>query len=141
MRKWLQALLLVLFLLPSCEKEPFPSYVGTWRYASSEPDLGPAYEQSWVMVNRAWAYTIYDAPTGLLYVGDSEDFRTHGQEVALTVGSGDKSRTFVCRVLRLKGGELVGETESLTGVTTRIRFVRISKGFKYPDGWLDALAG
>ena len=117
-------LLACLLPLASCEREEVPSYVGTWLYASSEPDLGPAYAGSYVTVDKKWNYTYYDAPSGRLVSGEASDFTHDGLVITLTSQTEDGPVTYVAELQYLKEDKMIVQTESVNGTPTRIVFVR-----------------
>lgn len=106
----------------SCVKETEPSYVGTWLYESSDPDLGSAYHDSTVYVARNGEYEFYDGGTGSRFSGDSNDFAHEWLTVTLSAHNDTEQRTYVATVRMLKGGKLVVETASVNGVLTLITF-------------------
>lgn len=121
------AILFVIGILTfvSCTKEQKPSYVGTWQYESSEPDLGPAYLMSVVTVAANGDYTFFDGGTGSSFSGEFGDFVHDGLTITLNAHNDSERRTYVATVKMLKGGKMVVETESVNGVVTLIVFRRL----------------
>ena len=124
----LLALLCALFLLAACYEYEVPSYVGEWRYESSEPDLGPEYAGSWVRVDKNWNYLFFDAPSGQRFSGDGTDF-THGEGLVITLTTTNDSETRVYEVelQYLKEGRMKVKTSSVNGVPTVIHFYRVQR--------------
>ena len=127
MKKKLTILLFTALALAGCRKEEPRSYVGTWNYLDSTPDLGPAYEDSWVKVDKNYNYSFYDAPSGKTVEGTYEDFAYEGLTITLTPAAeyGFPSITF--KLTRLKDDLMVVETSDVgEGDPTTIRFSRVS---------------
>jgi len=120
----LPGILAGLLSLVSCVDDEVPSYVGTWRYESSEPDLGPAYAGSYVTVDRRWNYRYYDAPSELLVSGKAEDFSHEGMSITLTSRTEDGTRIYVAELLYLKDDKMIVQTASVNGTPTKIHFFR-----------------
>ena len=122
------ALLCALFLAAACVPYEIPSYVGEWRYESSEPDLGPGYADSWVQVDKDWNYTFYDAPTGQQFSGSGKDFsHAEGLTVILTTTNDSGTRVYEAELQFLKDDKMVVKTSSVNGVPTVIRFKRVKR--------------
>lgn len=124
-RSGILALLCALFLAAACIPYEVPSYVGEWRYESSEPDLGPAYADSWVRVDKDWNYLFYDAPTGQRFTGEGKDFSHDGLTVILTTANDSGTRVYEAELQFLKDDKMVVKTSSVNGVPTVIRFYRV----------------
>lgn len=121
----LSAILACLFFLPcSCNREEEPSYVGTWHYDSSTPELGEEYRDSWFTVDRRWNYTIYDAPSGQTFSGRGTDIIHDGMTITITLSSDTGTRSYVSTLTYLKDGLMKVETSSVNGTPTEIRFNR-----------------
>ena len=120
------ALLCALFLLAGCFYYEVPSYVGEWHYESSDPDLGPGYEDSWFQLERNYNYVIYDAPSGQRFSGEGKDFK-HGEglTVTLTTSNDSGSRVYEAKLKYLKEGKMTVETSSVNGIPTVIHFYRV----------------
>ncbi len=111
-------------LAVSCVPYEEPSYVGTWRYESSEPDLGPGYADSYVEVDKKWNYTFYDAPTGQYFSGSGQDFAHDGLTVILTATNDSETRIYEAEMQFLKDDKMIVKTASVNGTPTVIRFYR-----------------
>lgn len=122
MRKLAAILAICLAFSISCTKESDPSYVGTWMYESSDPDLGPEYIDSWVTINKKGEYEFFDGGTGSSFSGDFKDFKNDGLAVTLSAHNDSEERVFVATVKRLKDGKMTVETDSVNGVMTLINF-------------------
>jgi len=118
------ALSCLVLLLGSCRQEEIPSYVGTWHYAGSTPELGEAYSGSWVELDRRWNYTFYDAPSGQSFSGTAEDFQHDGMVITLTASNELGTRTYVATLKYLKEDLMKVESSSVNGTMTEIRFTR-----------------
>lgn len=120
------ALFLAFCLLASvsCAKEEEPSYVGTWWYEKSEPDLGPGYRDSRVSIKANGEYEFFDGGTGRSFSGDAGDFMHDGMTITLSAHNDTEQRTYVAVVRRLKGGVMVVETDSVNGILTLITFLK-----------------
>lgn len=112
----------ILLLAVSCKKEEIPSYVGTWLYSCSNPDLGPEYKDSYVRVEKNWDYEFYDGGTGMKFSGDGLDFSADGLTITLNAHNDDVSVVFVATVTYLKGGKMKVVTDSVNGMMTEIEF-------------------
>lgn len=125
MRKFLVCLLLLAAF--ACTPYEVPSYVGKWVYAKSEPDLGAAYADSWVTVDRQWNYTFYDAPSGQTFSGEANDFSYEGMTITLVTVNETETRTYVAELQFLKDDRMVVKTSSVNGTPTVIYFTRVSR--------------
>ena len=127
MKKWLIILLLSTLVFAGCRKEEPLSYVGTWNYLDSTPDLGPAYADSWVTVEKNYDYKFYDAPSGKTVEGTYRDFAHEGLTITLTPAAEYEFPCFTFKLTRLKDDLMVVETYDLgEGDPTTIRFSRVS---------------
>ena len=111
-------------LVASCVPYEEPSYVGNWRYESSEPDLGPGYADSYVELDKKWNYTFYDAPTNQYFSGSGQDFTYDGLTVILTATNGSGTRVYEAELQFLKEDKMIVKTTSVNGTPTVIRFYR-----------------
>ncbi|MCR4860175.1 MAG: hypothetical protein K5910_05895 [Bacteroidales bacterium] len=130
--KRLPVLLLAIFLgifLPACQPEEVPSYVGKWLYSGSEPDLGDDYDGSYVIVDRLWEYSFYDAPSGQTFSGTGRDFVHEGLQITLTASNDYETRIYVVQLQFLKEDRMVVQTASVNGTPTEIRFTRDPHSF------------
>lgn len=125
MRKFLVCLLLLAAF--ACTPYEVPSYVGKWVYAGSEPELGAAYADSWVTVDRQWNYTFYDAPSGQTFSGEAKDFSYEGMTITLVTVNETETRTYVAELQFLKDDRMVVKTSSVNGTPTVIYFTRVSR--------------
>lgn len=123
MRRILLGLLLLLSAF-ACMPDEVPSYVGTWHYVRSEPDLGAAYADSYVTLDRQWNYTIYDAPSGQTFSGSGQDFSWEKTVITLTVVNEVETRTYTAELQYLKQDWMIVKTSSVNGVETIIEFSR-----------------
>ena len=127
MKKWLIILFMTALALAGCRKEEPRSYEGTWTYLDSTPDLGPAYAESWVKVDRDYNYSFYDAPSGKTVEGTYNDFAYEGLTVTMTPPAKYEFPSFNFKLTRLKDDLMVVETYDLgEGNPTTIRFSRVS---------------
>lgn len=122
--KYALYLLTVLLMLPGCQKNGLRSYEGMWIYESSQPDLGAAYEGSWVKVSDVMDYAFYDSCTDSRFSGKSSDMSHNGLDVTLHASNGNEERVYNVSLVRLKEGVMVVDTDSVNGIMTTIRFVR-----------------
>ena len=126
MKKWLIVFLFAALALAGCRKEEPLSYVGTWNYLDSTPDLGPAYADSWVTVEKNYDYKFYDAPSGKTVEGTWEDYHHEGLTITLTPAQEYDFPPFTFKLTRLKDDLMVVETYDLgEGDPTTIRFSRV----------------
>lgn len=125
LRSLFLALLCALLLPAACVPYEIPSYMGEWRYESSEPDLGPEYADSWVRVDEDWNYLFYDAPSGQRFSGEGKDFSNDGMIIILTTTNESGTRVYEAELQYLKDDKMVVKTSSINGVPTVIRFYRV----------------
>lgn len=122
----LHILLLALFLFSGCSKEETPSYVGRWEYLDSDPDLGPAYKESYLEVQKNWNFTFYDAPSGKTVSGTPDDFTNEGLTITMTPAPKYDFPTITFKLTRLKDNLMEVETEDVgEGHPTTIHFSRV----------------
>lgn len=126
MKKLLFGLLLLLSVF-ACEPDEVPSYVGTWRIVSSEPDLGVAYADSYMTLDRQWNYTIYDAPTGQTFSGSGQDFSWEKMVITLKVVNEEETRTYTAELQYLKRDRMIVKTSSVNGIETVIELTRVPR--------------
>lgn len=126
MKKLLFGLLLLLSAF-ACEPDEVPSYVGTWRIVSSEPDLGVAYADSYMTLDRQWNYTIYDAPTGQTFSGSGQDFSWEKMVITLKVVNEEETRTYTAELQYLKRDRMIVKTSSVNGIETVIELTRVPR--------------
>lgn len=127
MKNFPHILLLILLLASGCRKEETPSYVGRWEYLDSQPDLGPAYAQSWFTVTKNMDYSFYDAPSGKTVEGTWEDFLHEGLTITLTPAEEYDFPSFTFKLTRLKDNLMEIETTDIgEGDPTTIHFSRVS---------------
>lgn len=126
MKKLLFGLLLLLSVF-ACEPDEVPSYVGTWRIVSSEPDLGVAYADSYMTLDRQWNYTIYDAPTGQTFSGSGQDFSWEKMVITLKVVNEEETRTYTAELQYLKQDRMIVKTSSVNGIETVIELTRVPR--------------
>ena len=123
------AALIAVTITTSCEEEHVPSYVGTWVYLDSEPDLGEAYKESYVTVTKDFDYIFYDAPSGTTVKGTRDDFSHKGFTITLTPDEKYGSQAYVAYLRYLKNNLMVVETSSVNGELTTIRFSRLEGSY------------
>ncbi|MBR4775624.1 MAG: hypothetical protein IK008_05965 [Bacteroidales bacterium] len=127
MKKWLIILCFAALAFAGCRKEEPRSYQGTWNYLDSTPDLGPAYADSWVKVDKNYNYSFYDAPSGKTVEGGNQDFTYEGLNITLSPAAKYEFPSFTFKLTRLKDDLMVVETYDLgEGNPTTIRFSRVS---------------
>jgi len=114
-------------LATACVPYEVPSYVGEWRYESSEPDLGPDYADSFVRVDKDWNYLFYDAPTGQRFTGEAKDFSHDGMVVTLTATNESGTRIYEAELQFLKEDKMIVKTSSVNGIETVIHFYRVTR--------------
>lgn len=112
-----------------CEEDHVPSYVGKWVYLDSEPDLGEAYRESYVIVTKEFDYIFYDAPSGTTVKGTRNDFTHKGFTVTLTPAEIYGSQSYTAYLKYLKNNLMVVETSSVNGELTTIRFSRLEGSY------------
>lgn len=128
MKKFLHILLPVLLLAAGCRKEETPSYVGRWEYLDSQPDLGPAYSQSWFTVSKYMDYSFYDVQSGKTVEGTREDFLHEGLTITLVPAEEYGFPPLTFKLTRLKDNLMEIETTDIgEGNPTTIRFSRVSE--------------
>jgi hypothetical protein len=126
MRRIFHIVLLTVILLGGCRKEEPLSYVGRWEYLDSEPDLGPDYADSYLVIAKDFDYHFFDAPSGKTIKGTWEDFSNEGLTITLTPGAGYDFPVISFKLTRLKDNLMVVETWDVgEGDPTTIRFSRV----------------
>lgn len=117
------------FIFTGCEDDHVPSYVGKWVYLDSEPELGEAYRESYVIVTKEFDYIFFDAPSGLTVRGTRDDFTHKGFTVTLTPNASYGSPSYTAYLKYLKNNLMVVETSSVNGELTTIRFSRLEGSY------------
>ena len=126
MRRIFHIVLLTVILLGGCRKQEPLSYVGRWEYLDSEPDLGPDYADSYLVIAKDFDYHFFDAPSGKTIKGTWEDFSNEGLTITLTPGAGYDFPVISFKLTRLKDNLMVVETWDVgEGDPTTIRFSRV----------------